>query len=127
MWGTAEIHGIQVSALHKVLVDFGDNREASRERAARTIADECVKPLLRSVNLRQEVSEIGDAEAKFRAVISRIIEDGELVDTFAYLLVDYLEKVYLILREWLAEFLKNVLTLIRENGTNLIATFWSKE
>jgi hypothetical protein len=75
----------------------------------------------------KDVSEISDAGAKFREVVSRIIESRDAVNALAYLFVDYLKKVYFRLEEWLAEFLKEVLRLIKDNGINLIIALWNNE
>jgi hypothetical protein len=127
MWITKGLDRIHISPLHKVLVNFNYNRKDNERKIAAVIADEFVIPSLRFVSLLKEVSEISDAGAKFREVVSRIIEDRDAVNTLAYLLVDYLKKVYFRLEEWLAEFLKEILRLIKDNGINLIIALWNNE
>jgi hypothetical protein len=124
-WQTTGLARVRISPLHKVLVNFDES--SNKKKIADVMKNELIVPLLRFIDLWKEVNEISDARLKLREVVKRIIENGEFVDTFTYLLVNYLEEVYFLLRKWLAEFLKEVLILIRENGTNLIATFWSKE
>jgi hypothetical protein len=127
MWTTKGLDSIHISPLHKVLVNFNYNIGENKKKIAKVIADEIVIPSLRFVDLLREVSEVSDARAKFQEVVSRIIENREAVVALAYLLTDYLGKVYFLLEEWLAEFLKEVLRLIKENGANLIATLWGRE
>jgi hypothetical protein len=127
MWVTRGLDRIHISPLHKVLVNFNYNRRENEKKIAEVIANEIVIPSLRFVDLLKEVSGISNAGAKFGEIVSRIIENREAVDALAYLLVDYLGKVYFLLQEWLAEFLKEVLKLIKDNGVNLIIALWNNE
>jgi hypothetical protein len=127
MWITKGLDRIHISPLHKVLVNFSYNRKDSEKKVMEVIANEFVIPSLRFVDLLEEIDEVSNARAKFREVVSRIIEDREVVDALAYLLVDYLGKVYFRLEEWLAEFLKEVLKLVKDNGVNLIIALWNNK